>query len=143
MTFQRKMEIIGGVIAIIAFVLWGLDQMLQHTASLQENAALKKLDELKSELPKKIDDRTTLVDMDFERHEAMARKWVNATYKYVVDLSVDGTPFDLHETEQSVQQQTCADPNTSRAIKEGDSYSFHYASKEGVSLGDFMISACP
>ena len=41
-----------------------------------------------------------------------------------------------------MQQQACANPNTLRTIKEGDNFSYHIASKEGLSLGDFTISAC-
>jgi hypothetical protein len=84
-----------------------------------------------------------LVDVDFERYQVMDLKGTNVTFSYVIDLSVDNTPVDLHEMEQSVQRQVCANPDTSRPIKEGDSYSFHYASKEGVSLGDFTITTCP
>ena len=48
-------------------------------------------------------------------------KFVNITYSYVIDFSVDNTPFDLHEIEQNVQQQLCANPDASRAIKKGNS----------------------
>ena len=137
----KVLGVVTFVGSIVVLILQFVSENRRHFMSERFESGMAKL---KSELPKKIDDKTTAVDVDYERHlGAGDREWVNLTYKYVVDLSADDTPFDLHETEQSVQQQACADPNTSRAIKAGNSFSFHYASKQGVSLGDFTISACP
>jgi hypothetical protein len=137
MTFSRKVEIVGGVLALLSGVLWVLTQMLPK----RDDAALEQT--FKSGLPKKIDDRTTLVDVDFQPYQVMDLKGTNVTFKYVIDLSVDNTPVDFHEMEQSVQQQTCANANTSRLIKEGDTFSFQYVSEAGVSLGNFAITTCP
>ena len=73
----RTLEKFGFVFGTIAFVVWGLMQMWQHTNFMRTDASLKKL---KSELPKKVDDRTTLVDVDFERYQVMDLKGTNVTF---------------------------------------------------------------
>lgn len=136
---MNKVEKVGAVIGLIGTVITGVLMIWQQTKPMRTEATFQKL---KNELPKKIDDRTTAVDVDFDRRLVGDLEFVNITYSYVIDFSVDNTPFDLHEIEQNAQQQLCANPDASLAIKKGNSISYHYASKEGVSLGDFTIATC-
>jgi hypothetical protein len=136
---KRTGEKVGAAIGLIGSIVVGVLMIWQQTKPMRTEATFQKL---KNELPKKIDDRTTAVDVDFDRRLVGDSEFVNVTYSYVIDFSVDNTPFDLHEIEQNAQQQLCANPDASLAIKKGNSISYHYASKEGVSLGDFTIATC-
>jgi len=96
---------------------------------------------LKSKLPEKVDDMTTMVDVKFEPTEL--------TQWYVVDLSKlpVGKMFGQREVEQEAQQEmqqkVCSNPRSARLVNQGYRYTYHYADKEGASLADFTITTCP
>ena len=97
---------------------------------------IKKLEaDAKRDLPQKIDDMTTLVDVKYEP--------TRISWWYVLYLGDNKMPIGPHEMEQRLQQQLCDNPENSSFIKQGFSYAYHYASKAGVSIADFTITTCP
>jgi hypothetical protein len=88
--------------------------------------------DLKSNLPLRIDQNTTLVDVKYDR--------THSTYWYVIDKA---DQFDAQETARQVQDRVCANAeNSSTMKKEGFSYEYHYRTKEGLALADFKITTC-
>ena len=88
--------------------------------------------DMKSNLPLRVDQNTTLVDVKYER--------THSTYWYVID---NPDQFDPQETARQVQMgvRTNAD-NSSTMKKEGFSYEYHYRTKDGLALTDFKITSC-
>ena len=88
--------------------------------------------DMKSNLPLRVDQNTTLVDVKYGR--------THSTYWYVVDKA---DQFDPQETARRVQSGVCANAdNSSTMKKEGFSYEYHYRTKEGLALADFKITTC-
>jgi len=88
--------------------------------------------DMKSNLPLRVDQNTTLVDVKYER--------TLSTYWYVVDKA---DQFDAQETARRVQVGVCINvENSSTMKKEGFSYEYHYKTKDGLALANFKISAC-
>jgi hypothetical protein len=89
--------------------------------------------DMKSNLPLRVDQNTTLVDVKYER--------THSTYWYVID---NADQFDPQETARQVQIGVCTNAENSRAVKqEGFSYEYHYRTKEGRALTDFKVATCP
>jgi hypothetical protein len=89
--------------------------------------------DMKSNLPLRVDQNTTLVDVKYER--------THSTYWYVID---NADQFDPQETARQVQIGVCSNAENSRAVKqEGFSYEYHYRTKEGRVLTDFKVATCP
>ena len=88
--------------------------------------------DLKSNLPLRVDQNTTLVDVKYDR--------THSTYWYVIDKA---DQFDPQETARRVQSGVCTNAdNSSTRKKEGFSYEYHYRTKEGLALADFKITTC-
>jgi len=88
--------------------------------------------DMKSNLPLRVDQNTTLVDVKYER--------THSTYWYVVDKA---DQFDAQETARRVQVGVCTNADNSSTMKnEGFSYEYHYKTKDGLALADFKINAC-
>ena len=88
--------------------------------------------DLKSNLPMRVDQNTTLVDVKYER--------THSAYWYVIDKP---DQFDPQETARQVQIGVCTNADNSRTMKkEGFSYEYHYRTKEGLALTDFKITTC-
>ena len=87
--------------------------------------------DMKSNLPLRVDQNTTLVDVKYDK--------THSTYWYVIDKP---DQFDAQETARQVQIGVCnkAD-NSSTMKKEGFSYEYHYRTKDGLALADFKINA--
>ena len=88
--------------------------------------------DMKSNLPLRVDQNTTLVDVKYER--------THSIYWYVID---NPDQFDPQETARQVQMGVCTNAdNSSTMKKEGFSYEYHYRTKEGLALTDFKITTC-
>ncbi len=88
--------------------------------------------DMKSNLPLRLDQNTTLVDVEYDR--------THNSYWYVID---DAGQFDAQETARRVQSGVCANAdNSSTMKKEGFSYEYHYRTKDGVALTDFKVTTC-
>ena len=88
--------------------------------------------DMKSNLPLRVDQNTTLVDVKYDR--------THNTYWYVIDKP---DQFDAQETARRVQIGVCTNAeNSSTMKKEGFSYEYHYKTKEGLALADFKITTC-
>jgi hypothetical protein len=87
---------------------------------------------MKSNLPLRVDQNTTLVDVKYER--------THSTYWYVIDKA---DQFDAQETARQVQIGVCTNAeNSSTMKKEGFRYEYHYKTKDGLALADFKITTC-
>ena len=87
---------------------------------------------MKSNLPLRVDQNTTLVDVKYDR--------THSTYWYVIDKP---DQFDPQEIARQVQIGVCANAdNSSTMKKEGFSYENHYRTKDRLALADFKINAC-
>jgi hypothetical protein len=88
--------------------------------------------DMKSNLPLRVDQNTTLVDVKYDRS--------HSTYWYVIDKPAQ---FDPQETARRVQIGVCNNAeNASTMKKEGFSYEYHYRTKEGLALTDFKVTTC-
>ena len=87
---------------------------------------------MKSNLPLRVDQNTTLVDVKYEKTQS--------AYWYVIDKP---DQFDAQETARQVQIGVCNNADNSNTMKkEGFSYGYHYRTKDGLALADFKINAC-
>ena len=87
---------------------------------------------MKSNLPLRVDQNTTLVDVKYDR--------THSTYWYEVDKA---DQFDAQETARQVQIGVCTNAeNSSTMKKEGFRYEYHYTTKDGLALADFKITTC-
>ena len=87
--------------------------------------------DMKSNLPVRVDQNTTLVDVKYDR--------THSTYWYVIE---NADQFDPQRTARQVQIGVCANAdNSSTMKKEGFSYEYHYRTKDGLALADFKINA--
>ena len=88
--------------------------------------------DMKSNLPLRVDQNTTLVDVKYDR--------THSTYWYVI---YKPDQFDAQETARQVQVGVCTNAeNSSTMKKEGFSYEYHYRTKDGLALTDFKVTAC-
>ena len=88
--------------------------------------------DMKSNLPLRVDQNTTLVDVKYDR--------THNTYWYVIDKA---DQFDPQETARQVQIGVCTNAdNSSTMKKEGFSYEYHYRTKDGLALTDFKVTTC-
>ena len=87
--------------------------------------------DMKSNLPLRVDQNTTLVDVKYGR--------THRTYWYVIDKA---DQFDPQETARQVQIRVCNNADTSTMKKEGFSYEYHYRTKDGLALTDFKVTTC-
>jgi hypothetical protein len=88
--------------------------------------------DMKSNLPLRVDQNTTLVDVKYDK--------THSTYWYVIE---NADHFDPQETARQVQIGVCTNAdNSSTMKKEGFSYEYHYRTKDGLALADFKINAC-
>jgi hypothetical protein len=88
--------------------------------------------DMKSNLPLRLDQNTTLVDVTYNK--------THNTYWYVIDKP---DQFDAEETARQVQIGVCANAENSQTMKkEGFSYEYHYRTKEGLALTDFRVTTC-
>ena len=86
---------------------------------------------MKSNLPLRVDQNTTLVDVKYDR--------THSTYWYVIDKPGQ---FDAQETARQVKIGVCTNAENSSTMKnEGFSYEYHYRTKDGLALADFKINA--
>jgi hypothetical protein len=87
---------------------------------------------MKSNLPLRVDQNTTLVDVKYDK--------THSTYWYVIDKP---DQFDAQETARQVQIGVCNNAdNSSTMKKEGFSYEYHYKTKNGLALTDFKVTTC-
>jgi hypothetical protein len=88
--------------------------------------------DMKSNLPLRVDQNTTLVDVKYER--------THSIYWHVIDKA---DQFDPQETARQVRIGVCTDAeNSSTMKKEGFSYEYHYKTKDGLALTDFKVTTC-
>ena len=88
--------------------------------------------DMKSNLPLRVDQNTTLVDVKYDR--------THSTYWYVID---NADQFDPQQTARQVQSGICTNAeNSSTMKKEGFSYEYHYRTKDGLALTDFKVTTC-
>jgi len=88
--------------------------------------------DMKSNLPLRVDQNTTLVDVKYER--------THSTYWYVIDKA---DQFDPQATARQVQIGVCTNADNSRTMKkDGFSYEYHYRTKDGHALTDFKVTTC-
>jgi hypothetical protein len=94
---------------------------------------LKKIEtDLKSKLPIRVNENTTLIDVKYER--------TNNIYWYLID---NASIFDAQQASQQIQTQVCSNAEMRRTIEQKSlSYEYHYKSNQGVDLADFKISKC-
>jgi hypothetical protein len=112
--------IVAGAVGYVVYSIW-TEEGLRRTEA-----------DMKSNLPLRVDQNTTLVDVKYER--------THSIYWYVIDKP---DQFDPQETARQVQIGVCANAdNSSTMKKEGFSYEYHYRTKEGLALTDFKITTC-
>ena len=88
--------------------------------------------DMKSNLPLRVDQNTTSVDVKYDR--------THSTYWYVIDKP---DQFDPQETARQVQNRVCTNADNSSTMKKGGfSYEYHYRTKDGLTLTDFKITNC-
>ena len=112
----------GVVVGYVVFNKWAgprVEEGLRRTEA-----------DMKSNLPLRVDQNTTLVDVKYER--------THSTYWYVIDKAEE---FDAQETARQVQVGVCT-KNSSTMKKEGFRYEYHYRAKDGLALTDFQITSC-
>ena len=88
--------------------------------------------DMKSNLPLRVDQNTTLVDVKYDK--------AHSAYWYVID---NADQFDPQQTARQVQIGVCNNAeNSSTMKKEGFIYEYHYRTKDGLTLTDFKITTC-
>jgi hypothetical protein len=92
---------------------------------------LRKLEaDMKLELPKRIDETTTLIDVRLEP--------TKTTYWYTLDDAIDPQAM-----EREVRATVCANPEFARTIREkAFTYEYHYSDAKGAPVALFTVSAC-
>src|SRR5215813_11296239 len=112
--------IVAGAVGYGIYSKWA-DDGLRRTAA-----------DMKSNLPLRLDPNTTLVDVRYDR--------THSSYWYVIDKP---DQFDPQETARQVQIGVCNNAdNSSTMKKEGVSYEYHYRTKDGLALTDFIVTTC-
>ena len=112
--------IVAGAIAYGVYSKW-TEEGLRRTEA-----------DMKSNLPLRVDQNTTLVDVKYDR--------THKVYWYVIDKA---DQFDPQEKARQVQDGVCANAENSLTMKkESFSYEYHYRTKDGLALTDFKITSC-
>ena len=112
--------IVAGAVGYVVYSKWA-EERLRRTEA-----------DMKSNLPLRVDQNTTLVDVKYDKAQS--------AYWYVID---NADQFDPQETARRVQIGLCENAENSSAMeKEGFSYEYHYRTKEGLALTDFKITTC-
>jgi hypothetical protein len=118
-------------IILTAFIVAGAVGYLVYSKWAEEGLRRTEAD-MKSNLPLRVDQNTTLVDVKYDR--------THSTYWYVIDKP---DQFDPQETARQVQIGVCTNAdNSSTMKKEGFSYEYHYRTKDGLALTDFKVTSC-
>jgi hypothetical protein len=118
-------------IIVTAFVVAGAVGYMAYSKWAEEGLRRTEAD-MKSNLPLRVDQNTTLVDVKYDR--------THNVYWYVIDKA---DQFDPQETARKVQDGVCANAENSLTMKkEGFSYEYHYRTKEGLTLTDFKVTSC-
>jgi hypothetical protein len=118
-------------IILTAFVVAGAVGYLVYSKWAEEGLRRTEAD-MKSNFPLRVDQNTTLVDVEYDR--------THNTYWYVIDAA---NQFDAQETARRVQSGVRANAdNSSTMKKEGFSYEYHYKTKDGLALTDFKVTTC-
>ena len=121
----------GDWIILTAFIVAGAVGYMVYSKWAEEGLRRTEAD-MKSNLPLRVDQNTTLVDVKYER--------THSIYWYVIDKP---DQFDAQETARQVQIGVCTNADNSSSMKkEGFSYEYHYRTKEGLALTDFKITTC-
>jgi len=101
--------IVAGAVGYVGYSKWAEEGLRRNEA------------DMKSNLPLRVDQNTTLVDVKYKR--------TYSAYWYVVDKA---DQFDAQETARQVQIGVCTNAdNSSTMKKEGFSYEYHYRTKDG------------
>jgi hypothetical protein len=109
-------------IIVTAFIVAGAVGYGLYSKWTEEGLRRTEAD-MKSNLPLRVDQNTTLVDVKYDR--------THSTYWYVI------------ETARQVQIGVCTNAdNSSTMKKEGFSYEYHYRTKDGLALTDFKVTTC-
>ena len=112
--------IVAGAVGYLVYSKWTEDGLRRTEA------------DMKSNLPLRADQNTTLVDVKYDK--------THNTYWYVIDKP---DQFDAQETARQVQIGVCNNAdNSSTMKKEGFSYEYHYKTKDGLALTDFKVTSC-
>jgi hypothetical protein len=118
-------------IILTAFIIAGAVGYGVYSKWAEEGLRRTEAD-MKSNLPLRVDQNTTLVDVKYER--------THGAYWYVIDKP---DQFDAQETAGQVQIGVCTNAENSLTMKkEGFSYEYHYRTKEGLALTDFKVTSC-
>ena len=118
-------------IILTAFIVAGAVALGVYSKRTEEGLRRTEAD-MKSNLPLRLDQNTTLVDVEYER--------THNTYWYVID---NADQFDPQERARQVQNGVCTNAeNSSTMKKEGFSYEYHYKTKDGLALTDFKVTTC-
>jgi hypothetical protein len=118
-------------IILTAFIVAGAVGYLIYSNRAEEGLRRTEAD-MKSNLPLRLDQNTTLVDVKYDR--------THNIYWYVIDKP---DLFDPQETARQVQIGVCTNAeNSSTMKKEGFSYEYHYKTKDGLALTDFKVTTC-
>jgi hypothetical protein len=118
-------------IILTAIIVAGAIGYLFYSKSAEDGLRRTEAD-MKSNLPLRLDQNTTLVDVEHDR--------THNTYWYVID---NAEQFDPQETARQVQNGVCTNAENSSTIKkEGFSYQYHYKTKDGLALTDFKVTTC-
>jgi hypothetical protein len=116
--------IVAGAVGYAVYSKWagpGFEDGLRRTEA-----------DMKSNLPLRVDQNTTLVDVKYER--------THSTYWYVIG---NADQFDPQETARQAQSGVCTNAEVSSTMKkEGFIYEYHYRTKDGRDLTDFKITTC-
>lgn len=89
--------------------------------------------EMKQQLPQKVDEFTTLVDVKYDA--------TKTTYWYVIDAK--GGAIDTKKLEQGVRLTACSNAEVARTIKtKAFIYAYHYSDFAHRKLADFEIVSC-
>jgi hypothetical protein len=118
-------------IILTAFIVAGAVGYVVYSKWAEEGLRRTEAD-MKSNLPLRVDQNTTLVDVKYER--------THSIYWYVI---YKPDQFDAQETARQVQIGVCTNADNSSSMKkEGFSYEYHYKTKDGLALTDFKVTTC-
>jgi hypothetical protein len=91
--------------------------------------------EMKSKLPMKVDEVTTLVRVKYEP--------TNTAYWLILDVRAEDK-VDPGELEKHIRYSVCANGDTLRTIRDKHfTYEYHYVDRELQPLANFTIRQCP
>ena len=145
---SKAETLVGYFVGLVAAVLAGygayqgaiqLKRYLLSPSKEQELAVLhdalvKKLPELKANLPQRVDDATTLVDVKIDV----------ITTVYVYSIGEQYEIGNMNDITERVTSKVCASQKMHAAIKDGFSYRYEYwkAGDTIRPIGSFTVSSC-